>query len=43
MAAAWILHVSEAFICKAWKGAAIVNHCKPLLTPQMKVCDTPEG
>jgi hypothetical protein len=33
----------EAFICKAFKGAAKVNYCKPLLTPQMDGYDAPEG
>jgi hypothetical protein len=37
------LHESEAFICKAWKGAAIVDYCKPLLTRQMEASDSPEG
>ena len=26
----------EVFICKAFKGTAIVVYCKPLLTPQME-------
>jgi hypothetical protein len=25
------LHESEAFICKALKGEAIVNYCEPLI------------
>jgi hypothetical protein len=39
----WILHESEDCICKACKGVAIVNYCKPLLTPQMEASDSPEG
>jgi hypothetical protein len=39
----WILHESEAFICKAWKGAAIVDYCKSLLTQLMEASDSPEG
>jgi hypothetical protein len=26
------LHESEASICKAFKGEAIVNYCEPLIT-----------
>ena len=32
----WILHESEAFICKTLKGEAIVNYAEPLITQQMK-------
>ena len=32
----WILHESEAFICKALKGEAIVHYAEPLITQQMK-------
>jgi len=39
----WILHESEAFICKAFKGAAIVHYCKPLITQQMEDSGSPEG
>jgi hypothetical protein len=28
----WILHESEAFICKALKGEAIVAYAEPLIT-----------
>jgi hypothetical protein len=27
----------------AFKGAAIVNYCKPLITQQMEASDSPEG
>jgi len=37
------LHGPEAFICKALKGAAIVNYCKPLITQQMEASGPPEG
>jgi hypothetical protein len=30
----WILHESEAFICKALKDEAIVCYCEPLITQQ---------
>ena len=36
-----MLHESEAFICKAFKGAAIVYYCKPLITPQMDASGSP--
>ena len=39
----WIMHESEASICKAFKGAAIVDYCKPLITPQMEASDSPNG
>jgi len=38
-----MLHKSEAFICKAFKGEAIVDYCKPLITQQMKASDLPFG
>ncbi|HAY38841.1 MAG TPA: hypothetical protein DCY53_05535 [Desulfobacteraceae bacterium] len=31
----------EAFICKAFKEAAIVSDCMPFITKQMGVSDTP--
>jgi len=37
----WILHESEAFICKALKGEVIVNYAEPLITPQMKASGSP--
>jgi hypothetical protein len=37
----WILHESEAFICKALKGKAIVAYAEPLITPQMKASSSP--
>ena len=37
----WILHESEAFICKALKGEAIVNYAKPLIIKALKAL--PEG
>ena len=39
----WILHESEAFICKALKGEAIVAYAEPLITKQMKASGSPEG
>lgn len=39
----WILHVSEAFICKAFKGEVVVCYFEPLITPQMKASGSPEG
>jgi hypothetical protein len=38
-----IFHVCEAFICKAFKGAAVVGYCKPLIAAQMDASDTPAG
>jgi len=38
-----ILHGLEAFICKASKGAAIVNYAVPLITQQMKASGSPFG
>jgi hypothetical protein len=35
------LHESEAFICKALKGEAIVAYAEPLITPQMKASGSP--
>jgi hypothetical protein len=29
-----IFHAADAFICKAFKGAAVVFYCKPLITQQ---------
>jgi hypothetical protein len=39
----WILHESEAFICKALKGEAIVYYCEPLITQQMEASGSPAG
>ena len=37
----WILHESEAFICKALKGDVVVSYFKPLITRQMKASGSP--
>ena len=39
----WILHESEAFICKALKGEVVVCYFEPLITQQMKASGSPEG
>ena len=39
----WILHESEAFICKALKGEVVVCYFEPLITQQMKASDSPAG
>ena len=39
----WILHESEASICKAFKGEAIVAYADPLITPQMKASGLSAG
>jgi len=39
----WIWHESEAFICKALKGEAIVVYAEPLITLQMKASGSPVG
>jgi len=39
----WILHESEAFICKALKGEAIVHYAEPLITKQMEASGSPAG
>jgi hypothetical protein len=39
----WILHESEAFICKALQGEAIVNYASPCITQQMEVSGLPNG
>ena len=39
----WILHESEAFICKALNGKAIVAYAEPLITKQMKASGSPVG
>lgn len=36
-------HVYEAFICKAFKGTAVVDYCKPLITQQMSASNSPAG
>jgi len=28
----WTFHVCKTFICKAFKGAAVIGYCKPLIT-----------
>jgi len=38
-----ILHELEAFICKAFKGEAIVNYCDSLITQQVKASGSPFG
>jgi hypothetical protein len=37
------LHESEAFICKAFKGAAIVVYAASLITQQMEASGSPNG
>ena len=37
----WILHESEAIICKALKGEAIEAYAEPLITQQMKASGSP--
>ena len=39
----WILHGSEAFICKALKVEAIVNYASTLITQQMEAPGPPVG
>ena len=39
----WILHESEAFICKALKGEAIVDYAEPLITKHMEASGSPAG
>jgi hypothetical protein len=39
----WILHESEAFICKAFKVEVIVNYASALITQQMDAFGSPEG
>jgi hypothetical protein len=34
---------SEAFICKAFKGEAIVNYASALITQQMGASGSPKG
>ena len=36
-----MLHVYEEFICEAFKGAAVVGYCKPMITMQMDASDLP--
>ena len=38
-----LFHEMEAFTCKAFKGAAIVDYCKPLITPQVEASGSPKG
>ncbi len=40
---AWTLHGSEAFICKAFKGEAIVHYASALITQQMEASGSPKG
>ena len=37
----WILHESEAFICKALKGETIVDYVSPLITQQLEASGSP--
>jgi hypothetical protein len=37
------LHEPEAFICKAFKGEAIVNYALALITQQMEASGLPAG
>jgi len=39
----WMLHESEAFICKALKAEAIVPYASALITQQMEASGSPEG
>jgi hypothetical protein len=39
----WILHESEAFICKAVKGEAIVHYAEFLITLHLEASGSPEG
>jgi hypothetical protein len=39
----WMLHESEAFICKAVKAEAIVNYASTLITQQMEASGSPIG
>jgi hypothetical protein len=39
----WILHESEAFICKTLKAEAIVNYASALITQQMEASGSPIG
>lgn len=34
----WIFYLLQPFICKAFKTAAIVLYCTPLITVQMEGC-----
>ncbi|MGD8612785.1 MAG: hypothetical protein PVJ44_06765 [Desulfobacterales bacterium] len=38
-----LFHELEDFICKAFKGEAIVNYCSPLITQQMTASALPVG
>jgi hypothetical protein len=38
-----ILHESHSFICKAFRGAAVLGYGKPLITRQMSECGSPKG
>jgi len=38
-----MLHETEAFICNALKGEAIVDYAEPLITQQMEASGSPEG
>ena len=37
-----VLHELEAFICKAFKGEAIVNYASSLITQQMEASGSPD-
>ena len=38
----WILHESEAFMCKALKAETIVNYASALITQQMEASGSPD-
>jgi hypothetical protein len=38
-----ILHEPEAFMCKAFKGEAIVDYASALVTQQMETSSSPGG
>jgi hypothetical protein len=38
-----IFHESEAFIGKAFKGAAVLRYRKPLITPRVEASGSPDG
>ena len=39
----WILHESEAFICKALKGEVVEAYADSLITQQMEAASSPAG
>jgi hypothetical protein len=38
-----LFHELEAFIGKAFKGAAVLRYRKPLITPHMEASGSPDG